>query len=509
MRRSSCADQVTKAVSSDCRAKEIATGRDGRQGEAPPTRRSRPDRVGGCRYDAELAFPSIPFEPNWFLPNTVGDGNDMGSDPFDPIRWGIDPATAKDIDRFGTPWAKNVSRGRLGEVCPPPAVSDRVPEIDQRARDADWDRWGVWYWQTTPPDPVFRRLDTGSNLSANTWTTLDNNAFAQAWTDDLNDTIDEFISLYRSAWPAVIANSEPESNPVSRFIKELIQSGAITHTPSSARTPEKVAWYKLQNALNYGPFNVTVLRRTWEFPTVRNCACCGAKHYYDLASRKLIRAFGRPGICAPCMLAAYQGASISGRVSRSQILGDLRQFADVTKTIPSSSFRESVYTGAMSNADRGVVIALLGSLPQSKQLLDITECSSWLEVLQTAGIVGLDGWRPARGTICLANDGHQCRSLAEKAICDWLFLHGIDHAIEPAWPKHPQLNPSGRLRADWAIGDVYIEFAGMMSDTQYSDKMGRKVQLAHETGIRLIVLQPEDLPRLDGALNLFISTPDS
>ncbi|GAT03792.1 uncharacterized protein RMCFA_3904 [Mycolicibacterium fortuitum subsp. acetamidolyticum] len=435
----------------------------------------------------------------------------MGGDPFDPIRWGIDPVTAKAIERFGTPWAKIVLTGRFGEICPPPAVSDRVPGIAQMARVADP---GRWFWETTPPDQVFRRLDPVSIPRANGWTTLDNNAFAQAWTDDLDATVDEFISLYGSAWPAAIANSKPESNPVSRFIKGLIQSGAVTCAPSSVRTPEKVAWYRLQNALKYGPFNVTVLRRTWEFPTVRTCDCCGAEHYYDLANHYLIRVFGRPGICAPCMRAACYGVSLygephNGRANRSQIIGALRQFADLTKTIPSSRFRESVYTGAMSDADRGVVTALLVSLPESEKLLDITGCTSWLEVLQAAGIVGSDGWRPARGTICLANDGHQCRSLAEKAICDWFFLHGVDHVIEPAWPKHPQLNPSGRFRADWAIGDVYIEFAGMMSDSQYSDKMGRKIQLAQEAGITLVVLQPEDLPRLDSALNSFLSTSDS
>jgi hypothetical protein len=43
-----------------------------------------------------------------------------------------------------------------------------------------------------------------------------------------------------------------------------------------------------------------------------------------------------------------------------------------------------------------------------------------------------------------------------------------------------------------------------MGNTQYRDKMDRKIQLAHEAGIKLIVLQPEDLPRLDTALNSFL-----
>lgn len=428
----------------------------------------------------------------------------MSSDPFDPLRWGIDATTAKSIGTFKL-GPKYVRMGRISEICPPPAVSDRVPGVDQIAREADS---GRWFWQTAPPDPLFRRVDRDLNLRTTSWIEADDNAFAQAWTEDLDGTVDEFISLYRSAWSAVIARSQPESNPVSRFINTLIQSGAISHTPRSVK-PEHVAWYRLKNALKYGPFNVTVLRRTWEFPTVRTCACCGAEHYYDLARDYLIHAFGPPGICAPCMLAARYGESITTYSNRSQILGALRDFADLTKTIPASTFRESVYTGGMSATDRGVVIALLASLPESKKLLDITGCWSWLEVLQAAGIVGADGWRPSRGTICLANDGHQCRSLAEKAICDWLFLHRVHHLIEPLWPEHQQLNPTGKLRADWAVGDFYIEFAGLMDDKRYSDKMRRKIQLAQESGIKLIVLQPEDLPRLDVALRSLLSASDS
>jgi len=199
------------------------------------------------------------------------------------------------------------------------------------------------------------------------------------------------------------------------------------------------------------------------------------------------------------MLGARYG-ELPGRYSRRQILSSLKDFSDLTKTIPSSSFRESVYTGSMSDDDRGIVIALLLTIPFKDKVLRLTKCSNWLEVLKAAGIVGPDGWRAGRGTICIANDGHYCRSLAEKAICDWFYSHGVEHDVEPSWPKHPELNPSGMMRADWAVGDVYIEFAGLMGAKEYREKMERKSKLAMETGIRLMVLAPEDLPRLDSAL---------
>jgi len=61
------------------------------------------------------------------------------------------------------------------------------------------------------------------------------------------------------------------------------------------------------------------------------------------------------------------------------------------------------------------------------------------------------------------------------------------------------------MRADWAIGDTYIEFAGLMARAEYREKMGRKHRLAQEAGIQLQVIQPEDLPRLDAVLKPFLS----
>lgn len=432
----------------------------------------------------------------------------MPNNPFDPLEWGIDPATANDIRRFdphrGLP---RVSAGRFGPLWPSQAVSSWVPDIEEIASLVEAE---YWYWETKPPDPVFRRLEDVSSHRLNAWTTDDDALLAERWTDDLNDTVDEYISVYQSAWPTAIAVAKPESNPVSRFIHDLVMSDDFKVKPRKGYSRESLLQYKLGNALETGPFNITVLRRTWDFPTVRRCVCCGAEHYYDVARYSLIRSFGPPGICAPCMTAACYGESYSGPFERIGILSALRDFADVTNTIPASSFRQNVYTAGMSDADRGVVIALLLAIPSSPTVLDITGCSTWLKVLQAAGIVGLEGWRAARGTICTATDGHRCRSLAEKAICDWFHRHGVAHEVEPAWPKHPAYNPSGRLRADWSVGSVYIEFAGLMGDVQYQEKIGRKVRLARDAGIELIVLQPEDLPRLDSALSSLVQgTPQS
>ena len=97
----------------------------------------------------------------------------------------------------------------------------------------------------------------------------------------------------------------------------------------------------------------------------------------------------------------------------------------------------------------------------------------------------------------LAADGHLCRSFGELAVENYLIANGIDHQCEPVYPVHPELNPGRKQRADWLLpSDRWIEYAGMMDEVEYATKMAVKVELAAACGLDLLVLTPDDLPRL-------------
>jgi hypothetical protein len=85
----------------------------------------------------------------------------------------------------------------------------------------------------------------------------------------------------------------------------------------------------------------------------------------------------------------------------------------------------------------------------------------------------------------------------ERFIDDFLSSREIPHESEPAYPIDPDLNPGGRLRADWLVHGVFIEAAGLMSRADYRRKMENKRTLANRHGLDLIVVQDEDLARLD------------
>jgi len=104
------------------------------------------------------------------------------------------------------------------------------------------------------------------------------------------------------------------------------------------------------------------------------------------------------------------------------------------------------------------------------------------------------------GTMCIAKDGHLCRSMAEQQIDNWLHKNNITHEIEPVYPKHDEYNKSGRMRADWKIGNNYVEYFGLPDDKKYAEKMQKKRNLANQFNINLIELYYYDLIYLDKSM---------
>jgi hypothetical protein len=117
---------------------------------------------------------------------------------------------------------------------------------------------------------------------------------------------------------------------------------------------------------------------------------------------------------------------------------------------------------------------------------------NWYQVLADAGLIEFEKIGKY-GIVCVAKDGHVCRSLQEKFIDDWLYEYGIKHETEPVYPYHIELNKNS-MRADFKVGDTWIEYFGLTTK-KYKEKMDKKRELAKLESIHLIELFPEDMTR--------------
>lgn len=196
--------------------------------------------------------------------------------------------------------------------------------------------------------------------------------------------------------------------------------------------------------------------------------------------------------CERCLALAWG----SPADDRDQAVVAIAHLGDTLGTAPGRQWSRAPVPHTLPDAARDQILAARMAAPSSDCLKRLG-LSNWTEALALAGLLA-DGARSSRGFGSRAKDGHWCRSMLELAVDDFLTDRGLAHDCEPGWPQHPGLNPNGAKRADWRLSDgTMIEAAGMLDDPAYALRMVAKRQLADELGIRLLVVEPSDVNRLD------------
>jgi hypothetical protein len=116
------------------------------------------------------------------------------------------------------------------------------------------------------------------------------------------------------------------------------------------------------------------------------------------------------------------------------------------------------------------------------------EFGSFFAALVESGVLPKGSKKMTIGTMVLAKDGHVCLSLVEKEIDDFLFENGINHEKEVYYPN-------SNYRTDWELfgtdSRTFVEYFGLMSNSDYATKTSLKQAIAVESKINLISLFPE------------------
>ena len=87
----------------------------------------------------------------------------------------------------------------------------------------------------------------------------------------------------------------------------------------------------------------------------------------------------------------------------------------------------------------------------------------------------------------IAKDSHVCDSFAERIIDDWLSSHRIVHVRNLPYGNT-------KMTADFGIGNIRIEYFGLLGEAKGYDKIiQRKKDFCETAGLKLIEIYPNDL----------------
>lgn len=174
----------------------------------------------------------------------------------------------------------------------------------------------------------------------------------------------------------------------------------------------------------------------------------------------------------------------------------IKDLINLINFIPPSSFKNDLsYLRYLDRESFIKAIKLLNDMPPYEKSYHTPYgykevFGSWFKALIAADVLENDLQKMNFGYKVLANDGHECLSLGEKNIDDWLYLNNIPHEKEPIYPI-------GNFRADWKVGKHFIEYWGLKGKEDYDNKILIKKEIAKEYNIPLIEIFPEDIPNLE------------
>lgn len=337
-------------------------------------------------------------------------------------------------------------------------------------------------WLPVEHDWAFRADDDEGGFNRYKWGSIDQQRFDACWDSDSEAVADDLIAAFGAMWPWSMPRAALTRSPI---FSACVQGLADRHEVGRGHTYRDKPDTVYEHAMMYGSFDHVRLGRgpkAWPPPPMLECPICGSALSAAILSPWMVRQYGPPRFCNRCCVRARNGVSHGGREAA---LAGVRRLAESIDGIPEQSIAAQIALGGLTDHNRDRIMAGLIVAP-APVYAKAQIGGTWLRVLQESGLVG-DAWRPGLGTYCIAADGHQCRSLAERTVDDFLSSRKVPHEPEPPYPGSSR-------KADWRLPDgTLVEYAGLMSDATYRAKIEEKRAIATGANVGLIILLPEDL----------------
>ena len=252
------------------------------------------------------------------------------------------------------------------------------------------------------------------------------------WTQAHDALLPPLIEKYRWLWNIYTYEE------VVRITPQSVLEAWRTTAPLC----QEYAWYNVLNCFAGSRAQELGFLAAMREPRWKACPLCEHDFVEDSLPGPLIARMGlteadfdEMKYCPICLINSLPECG-SSDLSREEILDYLRELSDVLHGVPSNNFgMTKQYFLTLTSEEKLTLLKVLRRKPTLQRVKELF--NSWLNALVHAGILEDGTRRMARGTRCLATDGHLCHSLAEKTIDDLLHSRGVTHEKEPRYPEGP------------------------------------------------------------------------
>lgn len=319
--------------------------------------------------------------------------------------------------------------------------------------------------------PAYGRLSIGRHYA-------DNRYILKWWTPEHDKAIAKQIAKMRWVW-------------YLNVVDEIIAITAPSKIKTWQRNDPLCSQYSWYNILMY--FSVARAQRLGLTKVIKRakwktCPLCGQKFIESslpLPCIERLGGFDQLDFCAPCLSRTVYQNTGNGRASKATIIKYLQDLTSIIGRVPPQDFGAGITDlHELNSEERVALLRLRMTRPSTKRIRSIY--GSWLSALIQSGVLEDGTRRTSRGIQCVAKDGHVCLSLGEKTIDDFFYTRGVHHEKEPRYPE-------GNYRGDFKVGNVLIEYFGLVGNPEYDAKIREKTRICHEQKITLVAIFPEDL----------------
>lgn len=257
------------------------------------------------------------------------------------------------------------------------------------------------------------------------------------------------------------------------------------------------AWYNVLMYYAISRAKVTGLLELMGKVETRECPFCGKSFREDSLPGPLVDRLGIDNLhwCAPCLTPLVLQHTGDATSSKDDVRAYLRRLSEVIQRVPPQGFGERAGDlHALSRVQLATALELFERKPATSRVTKLY--GSWFKALVDAEVLEDGARRTARGTQCLAADGHTCYSLGEKTIDDWLSARKIPHEKEPPYP-------GTAFRGDFLVNGAFVEYFGLAGNPEYDARAAAKRLAADQAGIRIVPVYPGDLAKRGGLEHAF------